>query len=101
MRRWMSRSSSSRWSYVVGERRVDQPERQVRMLEVKLLRTPSMRLLLYDLQRSTDNLRDAMILIRNNMFVASLHKNCRIPHWHENPLQHVPGASTRDDCNKP
>jgi hypothetical protein len=31
---------------VVGERRVDLPERQVRMLEVKLLRTPSMRLLL-------------------------------------------------------
>src|SRR5215204_5382056 len=71
------------------------------MLEVKLHRTPSMRLLLYDLRRSTDNLRDAMILIRNDMFVASLHKNCRIPHWHENPLQHVPGASTPDDCNKP
>jgi hypothetical protein len=81
---------------------MDLPEGKIRVLEVQLLGTPSIRLLLDHqlnyLHRRVHDGRNT-VLIKNYMFVASLHKNCRIPHWHENPLRHVPGASTPDYCN--
>ncbi len=59
---------------IVSERRVDLPERRVRMLEVQLFGAPPIRLLFDnqfdDLHRRAGDARDP-ILVQRNMFIVS------------------------------
>lgn len=61
---------------IVRERRVDLPERQIRMLEVQLLGTPSISLLLDDqlhnLHCRAGDARDT-ILVQHDVFIACFH----------------------------